>query len=196
MCQGQAAASIPDGVVGSAVLVGRFSIGWHAQDYRSLLSMFYPGQQEDGWNLVDKRIQHVSIGHVLLLMLSKLAFVVEGRLAAPPAGGAADERAMACRTKILRRIWAWFSSVKNALKAGTSGGDGTAAAAASLFPAAPTIPQQQHAASNLWQLLLDDEAASHTVRRLPGLAPVIEQVRRPAASHSLHHSPCSNCRLS
>ena len=30
VCQGPAAASIPDGVVGSAVLIGRFAVGWHA----------------------------------------------------------------------------------------------------------------------------------------------------------------------
>eukprot|EP01052_Picozoa_sp_SAG31_P006870 SAG31_NODE_321_length_17733_cov_41.320177_12_plen_733_part_00 len=173
VCQAPAGRCVPDGTVGSAVLIGKFAAGWHSQDFRTLLSMFYPGQQEDAWNLADKRIASVSIGHMLLLLLAKLAFVVEQRLSAVDA----DVRSACVREKILRRLWAWFSYVKSVLCASLRSGE-----EAAVFPTAPTAAQQQRAASNLWKLLIHDEAASHDVSRLPGLAPVLNQIMSPPGS--------------
>lgn len=159
----------PAAAVGCAVLVGSFACAWHGQDYVAMCSLLFPtmplGAADKGWDLATSdKVKAINFGTMLMLMLARLGFAVDGRVSGVPAN-----RGLEVAESARRRVWCWYTQVKSVLSALDTLSDmqeGDAKGqlpteADGLFPTAPEVPSQQTAAVALWSALLADEQASH-----------------------------------
>jgi hypothetical protein len=154
-------AAIPAALSGAASLVGRFATAWHAQNYSDLLPQFYPDRENTAGN--PATASKTGTGHLLLLMLARLGFTLDERLRVRrPSQSSMPAEVSSLFERLRRRVWCWYFAVKWSLESKST-------PPVELFPSFPELPAQAQAASALWELLWDEETASHRVATEAGL---------------------------
>ena len=157
----------PAAAVGCGVLVGSFACAWHAQDFSALSDLLFPSLTAGNdrlWDMTtDKTLKAINFGTMLMMMLGRLGFAIDGRIA----GGVPVGRGAEIAENARRRVWCWYTQVKSVLAgietlSAMQGEDSELPPEAKgMFPAAPEVPAQQSAAVALWKALLAEEQAGH-----------------------------------
>jgi hypothetical protein len=167
------AALPPAATVGCAVLVGSFACAWHGQDYAALSALLFPtipvGDAE--WDLAtSEKAKSINYGTMLMMMLGRLGFSIDGRVSGMPAG-----RGLQIADTARRRVWNWYTQVKSVMSAlDLLPSEKLPARPEHFFASAPELPKQQMAASALWSALLAEEQAGHRLTEMACGGKVIE----------------------